>query len=76
MARDVDRLAAIDAKLTVILALAVPAYADNVRGRSIDKLLTDAGLSTTEAATILGKTERAVQLALQRERQRKKRRPG
>jgi hypothetical protein len=71
--RDTDVLASIDAKLTALLALAVATTADDLPSRrSPDRLLVEAGLSTAQAAQVLGKTERAVQLVLQKEKQRQK----
>jgi hypothetical protein len=69
----------IDAKLGALLALVLDAHlrASGIarpKERSIDRLLTDAGLSPQTIATLLGKTDRAVHLALQREREEKERR--
>jgi hypothetical protein len=70
-----ELLAAIDAKLGALLALTVDKYLRETgvakpKERSIDRLLSDVGLSTRDIATLLGKTERAVQLVLQDERER------
>jgi hypothetical protein len=60
----------IDAKLGAILALTLDAYLRETgvaqpKPRSVDKLLSDAGLNTATIARMLGKTDRAVQLQLQ-----------
>jgi hypothetical protein len=67
-------LEAIDAKLTALVAVAVDVHLRiygtqrQQRPRSLDRLLTDAGLSARDVGKLLGKTERAVHLALQAER--------
>jgi hypothetical protein len=70
-----DILEAIDKKLNALLALLAEGHAREHAGgrrqqrhRSLDRILTDAGLSAKEIATILGKTDRAVHLVLQSER--------
>lgn len=60
----------IDAKLGAILALLLDSYLRQTgvaqpKPRSVDRLLTDAGLNTATIAKMLGKTDRAVQLQLQ-----------
>jgi hypothetical protein len=81
MAGSIDRttetLDRIDAKLGALLALVLDAHLRESgiarpKERSIDRLLTDAGLSPQTIAALLGKTDRAVNLALQREREDKK----
>jgi len=67
----------IDTKVTALLAIVLDAYLRETgvarpRERSVDKLLADAGLSASAIAGLLGKTERAVHLSLQRERERKR----
>ncbi len=66
---DEEVLNRIDAKLGALLAIALDEYLRETevarpKPRSIDRLLTDAGLSTKEIAALLGKTDRAVQLAI------------
>lgn len=43
--------------------------------RSIDKLLSDVGLNAQQIAALLGKTDRAVNLVLAGEREKKAARP-
>jgi hypothetical protein len=67
----------IDSKLTALLALILDSYLRDTgiakpKERSIDRILVDAGLSAREAAALLGKTERAVHISLQRERAKKR----
>jgi hypothetical protein len=62
-------LESIDAKLGGILVLLVDLYLRETgvakpRPRSIDKALSDVGLSSAQIAALLGKTERAVQKQL------------
>ncbi|HEY8132591.1 MAG TPA: hypothetical protein VII12_11945 [Thermoanaerobaculia bacterium] len=69
-------LGRIDAKLGALLAIAVDSYLRETgiarpKDRSIDRILRDAGLSSSAVAALLGKTERAVQLQLQRESTRR-----
>jgi hypothetical protein len=59
----------IDRKLGSLLALEVDrvlreSKGDGARPRPLDRLLADAGLSTAEVASLLHKTQRAVQMAL------------
>jgi SOS response regulatory protein OraA/RecX len=66
----------LDAKLSALLAIVVDMYLRQTevakpKTRSIDKILNDAGLSSSEIARLLGKTDRAVNLQLQKERARK-----
>jgi hypothetical protein len=67
-------LRSIDTKLSAALALLgdfhlrLHGTARQQRARSLDRILTDAGLSAREAGRLLGKTERAVHLALQAEK--------
>ena len=70
---DQDLLKRIDSRLAALLAISLDTYLRETgvarpRPRSIDRLLTDAGLSAKETAALLGKTERAVHLVLQSER--------
>jgi hypothetical protein len=65
-----DQLTQIDAKLTALLALYVDSYLRQTgiakpKDRSIDRILSDAGLSAKMIAGLLGKTERAVHLQLE-----------
>jgi len=73
---DETTLKKIDAKLGALLAIALDQHLRETgvarpKSRSIDRLLTDAGLTAREIAALLGKTERAVHLALQSERKAK-----
>jgi hypothetical protein len=67
-------LRSIDTKLTAVLALMADAHLRahgsqrQQRSRTLDRILTDAGLSAREVGKLLGKTERAVHLALQAEK--------
>jgi IS30 family transposase len=77
MANSDNQLAQIDSKLTALLALFLDGYMRQTgiakpKERSIDRLLVDAGLSARTVAGLLGKTERAVHLQLQREQAKKK----
>lgn len=63
-------LRSIEAKLGALLAITLDDYVrthevQGARSKRIEQLLSDAGLSTSQIATSLGKTQRAVQLALQ-----------
>lgn len=76
MATNDDLLRSIDSKLTALLALYLDSYIQQTgvaqrKDRSIDQLLTDAGLSAATIAGLLGKTDRAVHLQLQREREQR-----
>ncbi len=71
MASD-NTLDRIDAKLTALLAIILDGYLRQTgvarrKWRSIDRILSDAGLSASSIGALLGKTERAVHLSLQRE---------
>lgn len=74
-ARD-DQLQSIDSKLTALLALYLDSYMHQTgaqrKHRSVDRLLSDAGLSAATIAGLLGKTQRAVHLQLQREQARRR----
>ena len=59
-----DSLKAIDDKLTALIALQVRQIAGSGLD-GIESILRSAGLSTTSIGQILGKSQRAVQLALQ-----------
>ena len=67
-------LRSIDTKLGAILALLTDAHLRiygsprQQRARSLDRILTDAGVSARETGKLLGKTERAVHLSLQAEK--------
>lgn len=76
MSKSDDLLESIDSKLSALLALAVDSKlreggAARPKQRSMDRLLSDVGLSASTIAALLGKTERAVHLQLQKERQAK-----
>lgn len=64
----------IETKLTAVLALMADSHLRahgtprQQRPRSLDRILTDAGLSAREVGKLLSKTERAVHLALQAEK--------
>jgi hypothetical protein len=72
-------LSVIDTKLSAILALLTDVHLRvygsprQQRARSLDRILTDAGVSAREAGKLLGKTERAVHLSLQAEKSGPKR---
>lgn len=71
----------IDSKLTALLALILDGYLRQTgvakpKDRTIDRILIDAGLSARQVAGLLGKTERGVHIALQREREAKAKRKG
>jgi hypothetical protein len=76
-----ETLRKVDAKLGALLAIAVDQYLRDTgvarpRARSIDKLLSDSGLSPQQIASLLGKTDRAVNLQLASERKGKTTRSG
>jgi hypothetical protein len=65
-----NQLFQIDAKLTALLALFVDGYVRQTgiakpKERSIDRILSDAGLSARQIGGLLGKTERAVHMQLE-----------
>lgn len=77
----------IDAKLGALLSITVDQYLRETgvarpKPRSIDKMLFDVGLPPRDIAALLGKTERAVYLALSeeqkkaQERKKKRQRKG
>lgn len=75
-------LRSIDARLSALLAISVedllrrtPELA-NPRPRSIDRLLTDAGLDQAQVATLLGKSPQAVSQQLAKDGKAKKRAPA
>lgn len=79
MATDNQLLESIDAKLGALLALTLDTYIRDTgiarpKPRSVDRLLADAGLSAAMVAKMLGKTERAVHLQLQDDKEPKKKR--
>jgi len=64
-----EALRAIDAKLGALLAISIDQYLRETgvarpKSRSIDKMLSDVGLSARDIAALLGKTDRAVHLVL------------
>jgi hypothetical protein len=70
MANSDNQLSQIDAKLTALLALFVDGYVRQTglakpKERSIDRILSDAGLSARQIGGLLGKTERAVHKQLE-----------
>ena len=70
-----ELLTSIDAKLGALVMLAVDVYIRDTgvarpKERSIDRMLSDVGLSPLEVGNILGKTDRAVRKLLQEERAR------
>lgn len=76
MANTDTTLEQIDSKLTALLALILDGYLRQTgiakpKDRTIDRILIDAGLSARQVAGLLGKTERAVHISLQREREAK-----
>ena len=77
---EVEVLRKIDTKLAALLAIAVDQYLRETgvakpKPRSIDRMLTNVGLSPQEIAALLGKTDRAVHLVLAAEREAKAARP-
>jgi hypothetical protein len=73
---DNEVLQSIDAKLSALLTLVLDGYlrqtgVARAKERSVDKMLSDVGLSAAAIASLLGKTDRAVHLQLQREGARK-----
>lgn len=69
-------LRSIDAKLSALVAIATDQYLRETgvakpRPRSIDRLLTDAGLTPQQVGKLLGKTDRAVNKLLQEESAKK-----
>lgn len=78
MSTNDELMRSIDAKLGALLTLVLDGYLRQTgvarpKERSIDKMLSDVGLSAATIATLLGKTERAVHLQLQGERAKKAR---
>jgi hypothetical protein len=76
MASSDDLLRSIDAKLSAILTLVLDVHLKQTgvakaKDRSIDVMLTDVGLSAKQIAALLGKTDRAVHLQLEKERGKK-----
>jgi hypothetical protein len=68
---DEDTLKRIEAKLGALLAISIDLYLRKTdvakpKPRSIDRMLSAVGLSAKDIAAFLGKTERAVNLQLQR----------
>jgi DNA-directed RNA polymerase specialized sigma24 family protein len=66
----------IDSKLSALLALTVDRHLRDTgvakpKERSIDQMLSDVGLGAAEISRLLGKTERAVHLSLQKGREKK-----
>jgi hypothetical protein len=58
---------AVEASVAALLALEIAdRTAEHPRGKtvSLDRVLVDAGLSTARVAALLGKTQRAVQMAV------------
>lgn len=77
MATNDDVLRSIDAKLSALLTLVLDGYLRQTgvarpKERSVDKMLSDVGLPAATIATLLGKTDRAVNLQLAAERAKKK----
>jgi hypothetical protein len=72
-----ELLEGIDSKVSALLVLALETHLRAVglktKDRTVDRMLSDAGLSTSTIARLLGKTPRAVQAALQKHRARKTR---
>lgn len=81
MANTDTALEQIDSKLTALLALILDGYLRQTgvakpKDRTIDRILIDAGLSARQVAGLLGKTERAVHISLQREREAQAKKKG
>jgi hypothetical protein len=73
--RQLALLDSIDAKIGALLALVLDAYLRETgiakpKPRGIDRLLSDAGLSPKQIATLLGKTDRAVRMQLAAEKEK------
>jgi hypothetical protein len=76
MATNDDLLRSIDAKLGAILTLTLDSYLRETalarpKERSVDKMLSDAGLSASTIAKMLGKTKRAVHLQIAEKKPKK-----
>jgi hypothetical protein len=81
MAAGGDVLESIDSKLSAVLVLVLDGYLRQTgiarpKERSVDKMLADVGLSASEIARLLGKTDRAVRLQLEKDRRPKSARAG
>lgn len=66
-------LTRLEAKVSALLTIILDQYLRETelakrRPRSIDKMLSDAGLPAKDIAAVLGKTERAVNLQLQKDK--------
>jgi hypothetical protein len=77
---ELEVLRSIDSKLGALLTITLDNYVrtHNVAGAhpvSIDVMLSNAGLSSNEIATMLGKTPRAVNAAIQSAKAKKRNRP-
>ena len=77
----VDALQSIDTKLTAILALLVDRHLRDTdlakpRPRSMDRMLSDVGLTGVEIGRLLGKSPQAVSQALSRDGKAGKTRGG
>ena len=70
----------IDRKVSALLVLALETHLRaaglKTKDRTVDRMLSDAGLSTSTIARLLGKTPRAVRAALQKHRARRTRAKG
>jgi hypothetical protein len=71
--RQIALLESIDIKLGALITLVLDAHLRETgiakpKDRGIDRLLSDAGLSPQQIAGLLGKTDRAVRLQLEKER--------
>jgi hypothetical protein len=76
MAANDDVMRSIDAKLSALLALVLDGYLRQTgvarpKERSVDKMLSDVGLSAATIAKLLGKSDRAVHLQLAGKRAKK-----
>jgi hypothetical protein len=66
---ELELLKGIDEKLGALLTITLDSYVRShgiagARPKAIDQMLFDAGMSTAEIATLLNKTQRAVQKAV------------
>jgi hypothetical protein len=70
-AEELEVLRSIDAKLGALVTIILDDYirshsVPGAKEKPVEVMLHDAGLSTAEIANLLGKTQRAVQIALKR----------
>jgi hypothetical protein len=71
-----DLLRSIDTKVTALLTLVLDAYLRQTgvarpKERSVDTMLFDVGVPASTIASLLGKTDRAVRLQVQADKEKK-----